>query len=204
MKKTIAYLLLSIFLAVPLFAAYENEDADAETLAVTATDTGVTNTAGQAQTPAAVAPASAEYVTPIALPNYRNAIGIEIGLLNKTVPGISYTREFGDDNFGSVFIGAVYDGTTFAGNFSVNGYHMFGDYFYAGLGFSAMTTDNGSVLLGIGNPSVGLISELFLNLKLFIETDVLLMVSPAQQNNNTGDITSGTMLLFRMGLKYYY
>ena len=199
MKKTPVILLVSLLLYTPCFAGIWSDDRsdDAEKASSAAAD------AASASASAVTVSASDEASNP-GRSDYNAAVGLEASLPGRAIPGVSYTQFFRKNIFATGFLGAVCDGRIFAGIIQANGYYMLNDYFYAGLGFSAALDDDHSVIVGIGNPSLGVVSALYEDFKMFFETDLLLMRFSTNHDGSSGSMSTGLLAVLRAGIRYYY
>ena len=133
-----------------------------------------------------------------------NALGIEIGMVSKVIPGISYSRVFNPSMSFTVFAGGILFGNSGMALVQFNGYYLFNDFLYAGLGVSGAVDQNGSIILGFGNPSVGLISAITDNIKMYIETTVLIFTYTAKANPKSEIGLNNPVPILKLGVKYYY
>lgn len=139
--------------------------------------------------------------TPIPL---YNAIGIEIGMISKVIPGISYTRVLNKDIACSVFAGAIYDPDGVMGLVQANAYYLFNEFIYAGLGISWAMDEDSSMIFGFANPTLGLTSSITDNIKFYIETTVLLFAYSTKQDLESSIGINNPVPILKLGLKYYY
>ncbi len=210
MKKT---LILFLALLLPVFALSADEETDnltAENIAAAA-DAKAQEAAQSVTLSAAsdtaegitlVGPESASVAAKPA--DYKNSIGIDVGIPGRIIPGISYSRVVDKNVFTTVFAGIMYDGDIFMALIMANGCYMFTENFYAGLGFSAALDEDASMLFGIGNPTVGLTSEIFPQFKFFIETTVLLFKFTNKPDTDSGLITNDPLPIMRAGVRYSF
>lgn len=157
----------------------------------------VTITTSEAVTDTAVS-----VYTPPSPQIYRNALGIEISMPGRIIPGISYSRYLSRDIFATIFGGLIADpdGTeVFA---SINGYKMINDFFYAGLGFSTIFDKGRSVLIGIANPSAGLMARITPEITFYVEATAWLF--KVRTNSHIETLPDNTLLIFKAGVKYYF
>jgi hypothetical protein len=160
---------------------------------VDSTPGNVTITAAQAVTPESSA---------VPLKGHLNSLGIDASMTGRVIPGISYSRDLSSDVFATLFAGAVADADGAELFVSFNAYKMFNEFIYAGLGFSSIFDNGNSVLIGVANPSVGLMSKVTPDIALFAEATGLLF--KVRTNNDFETLPDSTILIFKIGAKYYF
>jgi hypothetical protein len=133
-----------------------------------------------------------------------NALGIEIGMVSKVIPGLSYSRIFNPNISFTVFAGGILFGNSGMALVQFNGYYLFNDFLYVGLGVSGALDEDGSIILGFGNPSVGLMSAITDNIKIYIETTVLIFTYTVKADPDTDIGLNNPVPILKFGLKYYY
>lgn len=165
-------------------------------------DTSTIAVQEQALTPAAsVTPSPSPYPGP---PHYTQAIGIDVGLANKAIPGISYSRIITKNTRASIFLGGIYTSDGFVGLAELNAYYNLNEFFYVGLGMSAALDDDNTFLLGFFNPSVGLKSDIITDYKLFIEATLVFFTYQSQPDEDAGPNAFSPFLIYKTGVRYFF
>ncbi len=149
----------------------------------------------------AAGPAANTYTAAASL-MYWNALGIELVIPGRSIPGISYTRFIRPDIFATAFAGLITDRDGVEALVSINGYKMFNEFFYAGLGFGTIFDRGRTILIGIANPSVGLMARITQEITIYAEGTAWLL--KVNTNNNMDELTGNTLLVFKAGVKYNF
>jgi hypothetical protein len=143
--------------------------------------------------------------TPQPTLRYTQAIGIDIGLDTRAIPGITYNRVITRNNRASIFVGAVYlpDGDI-VGLTELNFYYDFHEYFYAGIGVNAALNDNRTILVGFLNPIFGMRSKITDDTLLFIESTAVFFSyssNPAAENYFKA---GNPYLIYKLGVRRFF
>jgi uncharacterized protein YdeI (BOF family) len=133
---------------------------------------------------------------------YRNALGIELVMPGRIIPGISYSRFIFPDVFATVYTGLAADPDGAEVLISLNGYKLFNEFFYAGLGIGSIFDKGMTVLTGVLNPSAGLMARITPEITLYTEGTAWLL--RLNTNNNVGVLAGNTVLIFKAGVKYNF
>ena len=135
---------------------------------------------------------------------YTNAIGIDVGMIGRALPGISYTRTVDKALSYSFFLGAMYDADISMVLLEANAYYLLNEYFYVGLGVSAALDEDGSAVFGVANPSVGMISAVTDNIKFYVETTVLIFSYRTKADLDSHIVIGSPSPIFKTGIRYYF
>ena len=133
-----------------------------------------------------------------------NALGIDIGMVGRVIPGVSYTRVVDTHASWSVFAGAIYDGDIFMVLLQANAYYLLNEYIYVGLGVSGTLDEDHTAMFGIANPSIGLLSSVTDNIKFYVETTVLIFTYRTKNDSDQSITTNNPLPVLKMGLRYYF
>lgn len=159
--------------------------------------------AGENTAPENVTSTPSEQAAVRSLPQvYLNAIGIEIAMPGRIIPGISYSRYLSRDLFLTVFGGLIADQAGVEVFTSINAHKMFYDFVYAGLGFSAIFDRENSALIGLANPSLGLMAMISPEITFYAEATA--WIFKLRTNPGTQTLNDNTTLVFKAGVKYYF
>jgi hypothetical protein len=135
---------------------------------------------------------------------YANAIGIDVGMIGRALPGISYTRTVDKALSYSFFLGAMYDADIYMVLLEVNAYYLINEYFYVGLGASAALDEDGSAIFGVANPTIGMISSVTDNIKFYVETTVLIFSYRTKDDLDSHIVIGSPSPIFKTGIRYYF
>jgi len=162
--------------------------------------------AGSADAGAAQAAAVTQtaYPSPTATPHYTQAIGIDVGLANRAIPGISYTRLLTRESRISLFAGGIYTNGGAVGLTELNIYYNLNEFFYAGIGVNAALDENNTYVIGFFNPTVGLKSDIISDYKLFIEGTLVFFSYQSQPDAAASLSAAAPFIIYKMGIKYFY
>src|ERR1035437_743359 len=157
----------------------------------------------------AAAPVSATSGTP-STHIYLNALGIEIAMSGRIIPGISYSRYFSPYFFVTLFGDAVVDHDGVESLLAINGFRMFNDFIYAGLGFGTIFDKGKSVLIGLANPAAGLMVRITPAITFYAEATAWFFKIRTNSNvvtfpdSNVVTLLDSNPLIFKAGIKYYF
>jgi hypothetical protein len=150
---------------------------------------------------AAAEPVSATSGTPTTH-IFLNALGIEVGMVGRVIPGISYTRYLFHRVFITGFGGLVADPDGVETFVSISGYRMLNDFIYAGIGFSAIFDKGRSVYIGVANPSIGLMARITPEISFYAEGTA--WIFKIRTNNSVMTVPDDNILTFKVGVKYFF
>ena len=142
--------------------------------------------------------------SPAATPHYTQAVGIDVGLAGRAIPGISYSRVITKNTRASIFLGAIYTSDGIAALSELNVYYDLNEYFYAGIGMNAAVDNDKTVILGFFNPTIGLKSDIISDYKLFIEGTLVFFSYQSQADVDDGMLLSAPFIIYKMGVRYYF
>ncbi len=197
MVKKMVLGIMAILLVSSFIIAEDAAEANSNTPAATVDALGRTFTSGSFE----AVRESPYNPRPIPL---NNALGIEIGMVSKVIPGLSYSRIINPNISFTVFAGGIFFGKSGMALVQFNAYYLFNDFLYAGLGVSGAVDEDSSIILGFGNPSIGLISAVTDNIKIYIETTVLIFTYTAKPDPDSDVSLNNPVPILKLGVKYYY
>jgi hypothetical protein len=131
-------------------------------------------------------------------------IGADFTIIERLIPGISFTKLMTTETSYSIFGGLMVDGRDVLIQTDINWYHLFNEYLYVGAGVSASLVPGGYFVLGFANPSVGMLAEITENIKFYCETNITIIRYTSKESDMGHFQIENPVPGLKMGLRYFF